>query len=378
MIPFLVDNGVNILAHANNGDSVLHIVLQSLYSNDDALQTVKLLVGYGCDPLEANSRGNTPLHIAVGRGHISTAQYLLTLGAHLPPDLLVILDHGWSRWITAPMIHFLVENGVNVLAHASNGDSVLHIMLQCPDLGFDTADSNDGWQAVRLLISYGCDSLKADPCGNTPLHIAVKQGHISIAQYPLTLGAQLPSDLLVTLHHDQSYWSTAPMIHLLVENGVDVLARASDGDSVLHIALRCSNTDRELLEAVKLLVSYGCDPLEANPHGNTPFHVAVEQDHVSIARYLLTLGAHLPPDLLVSLNCDRPCWGTPPMIHLLVENGVDVLARTSDRCPVLHIALQCSNAVNNVLDVVKLLVGYGCDPLEASSRGETPLHIAAE
>ena len=91
MIRFLVENEVNVLAHASNGDSVLHIVLQCLYNDDMALEVVKLLVGYGCDPLEANPRGKTPLHIAVEQDYTSTAQYLLTLGARLPSDLLATL-----------------------------------------------------------------------------------------------------------------------------------------------------------------------------------------------------------------------------------------------------------------------------------------------
>ena len=373
MLRFLVANGVDVLARASNGDSVLHIALQSLYYDDnEALETVKLLVGYGCDHLKANSRGDTSLHIAVKRGHISVARYLLTLGAPLPPDLLVTLDHGRSHWSTTPMIRFLVDKGVDVFAHASNGDSVLRIALQCFNNDKETLE------AVKALVSHGCDFLEVNSRGNTPLHIAIERGHISAARYLLTLGATLPPDLLVTLNRQWSRWSTAPMIRLLVKNGVNVHAHASNGDSVLHIAFQCFNDDKDTLEAVKILIEYGCDPLEANSRGNTPLHIAVEQGHISAARYLLTLGTPLPPDLLLILNCDRSRWSTTPMIHFLVKNGVNVHAHTSDRDSVLHIALRCINDDEETLEAVKVLVNYGCDPFEANSHGNTPLHIAVE
>ena len=374
MIHSLVENGVNVFAHSSDGDSVLHLVLRCFNDANETLEAMKVLVGYGCDPLEANFHGNTPLHIAVRQGHISAARYLLTLGAPLPPDLLVTLKGYWLGWSTAYMIPFLVENGVDVLARASNGDSVLDIALQ--SVYYD----HESVEIVRTLVGYGCDPLETNSRGNTPLHVAVARGHTSTSRYLLTLGASLPSDLPVTLNRDRSRWSTAPMIHFLVENGVDIFAHSTeDGDSLLHIALQCFYDDeKEALEAVKVLVGYGCDPIEANFHGHTPLRIAVQRGHISAAQYFITLDAPLPPDFLVILNRDWSYWSTAPMIRFLVENGVDVHAYASDGDSVLHIALRCFNPANDVLDAVKLLVGYGCDPLEANSRGEIPLHIAAE
>ncbi|KAI9567859.1 ankyrin repeat-containing domain protein [Boletus coccyginus] len=165
-----------------------------------ALELVKLLVGYGCDPLGANSRGETPLHIAVGQGYISAARYLLTLGAHLPPDLLVTLDRDQSGWSTAPMIRFLVEHRVNVLARACDGDSVLYIALR-----HDRTARNDLLKVVTRLVGYGCDPLEANPRGETPLHIAAERRHISAVQY-------------------------------FIAQGASVLTKASNGNTVLHFA----------------------------------------------------------------------------------------------------------------------------------------------
>ena len=370
MIRFLFKNGVSVLAHSGDGDSVFHVVLESIYDDDKALMAVKLLVSCGCDPLEANIRGDTPLHIAVLQGHISVARYLLNLGAYLPPNLLVTLDRDeWS--CTARMIRFLFKNGVNVLARTSDGDSVLHIVLE------SAYDDGEALTAMKFLISHGCDPLEANLRGITPLHVAVKAGHVSAARYLLTLGAVLPPDLLVTLTGDSSGWSTVSMIHFLYENGVNLSAHASNGDPVLHRMLQCSNDDQSVLEALKLLVGYGCHPLEANSRGDTPLHIAVERGHVTAARHLLTLGACVPPDILLMLNRDQSLWNTAPMIHFLFANQVKFLTHASDGNSVLHIALQCFNDDKSVMEAAKLLVSYGCDPLETNSRGEIPLHFAA-
>ena len=369
MIRFLVENGVNILARASDGDSVLHIVLQSLYDDNEVLETVKLLVGYGCDPLAANSRGNTPLHIALEQGRTSTAQCLLTLGTPLPPDLLVTSNPDRLRWNRVSIIRFLVENGVDVLARASGGDSVLHIMLQSYD--------DEALEAVKFLVGCGCNPLEANSLGSTPLYIAVKRGHISTTRYLLSLGAPLPSDLLVTVKGYRLNRITAPMIHL-VENGVDIRARHNDGDFLLYTVLQSIYDENEALETTKLLVDYGCSHLEADSDGKTPLHIAVERGHISAARYLLTLGAPLPPDILVTLKGYQWVSRTAPMIRFLVENGVNILASASDGDSVLHVVLQSLYDDNEVLETVKLLVGYGCDPLAANSRGNTPLHIALE
>ncbi|KAN0087729.1 Ankyrin repeat-containing domain protein [Tylopilus felleus] len=172
--------------------------------------------------------------------------------------------------------------------------------------------------AVKLLVSCGCDPFVR---GETPLHVAVQHGHISVARHLLNLGAYFPPNLLVTLDRDERS-CTACMIHFLFDNGVNILARTSDGDSVLHIVLESAYDDGEAFTAMKFLVSHGCDPLEANLRGITPLHVAVKEGHVSAARYLLTLGAVLPPDLLVTLTGDSSGWSTVSVIHFLYKESI--------------------------------------------------------
>ncbi|KAF8441582.1 ankyrin repeat-containing domain protein [Boletus edulis BED1] len=384
VIRLLVENGASALAHTGDGDSLLHVILQRLDDESEALDVARVLVGYGCDPLEVDSRGKAPLQIAVERGFTSVVQYLLALGAHPPPDLLVISKCNWQDRSIAPMIRLLVENGANALAHTRDGDSLLHLVLQY------SCNGNRALQATRVLVGYGCDPLEANIHGETPLHVAVKQQYISVAQleHLLTLGAHPSPDFLVTL--GRHWWETvcrvgvftieskAPVVRFLVENGASALAHTGDGDSLLHVVLRSLDDENEALDVARVLVGYSCDPHEADSHGKTPLQIAVERGYTSVVQYLLTLGAHPPPDLLVISECNWQDRSIVPMIRLLVNNQVDALAHASNGDSLLHVVLRSSHNDDKALQAARVLVGYGCDPLDTNSRGETPLHIAAE
>ncbi|KAF8133984.1 ankyrin repeat-containing domain protein, partial [Boletus edulis] len=322
MVRFLVENGVDVLAHADGGDSLLHVALQCANDDDSILEVATLLVSLGCDPLGANSRGNTPLHIAVQHDHISAVRYFLTLGAPLPPDLLVTLDRARSRWSTAAMICFLVENGVDVLAHADDGDSVLHSALRC--LNWDS----DLLEVAKFLISYGCDPLEANSRGETPLHIAAERSRISVAEYLITQGAS-------------------------------VLAKTSNGDTVLHLPTRHVNHylygDGDALVAVKFFVGRGSDPAALNDNGQTPLHNAVDLSRITTIEYLLSLNNPLPLDILfTAIQSDQNSGDYHCIIETLVTSGCDTQTPNAEGDTPLQVAIK-----KGKVDVVKFLLSVG-------------------
>ncbi|KAF8134004.1 ankyrin repeat-containing domain protein [Boletus edulis] len=327
MIRFLAENGVDVLAHTDDGDSLLHVVLQCADVDDSILEVATLLVSLGCDPLCANPRGNTPLHIAVQHNHISAVRYLLTLGAPLPPDLLVTLDRAQSRWSTASMIRFLVENGVDVLAHANDGDSVLHSALRC--LNWDS----DVLKVAKFLIRYGCDPLEANSRGETPLHIAAERSHVSVARYLITQGAS-------------------------------VLTKASNGDTVLHLATRGvypypyddEDADDRTLAAVEFFVGRGSDPTVPNDNGETPLHNAVDLGRVKTIEYLLSLSNNpLPLDILfTAIQSDQNSACCRYIVQTIVTSGCDTQTPNAEGDTPLQVAIKTGK-----VDVVKYLLSVG-------------------
>ncbi|KAF8435390.1 ankyrin repeat-containing domain protein [Boletus edulis BED1] len=336
MVHFLVESGADTLARTSNGDSVLHLVLAA-FDERDALETTKLLVDHHCDPSSPNSRGETPIRIAVCQGHVSVTGYLLSLGVRLPPDLLVTPGL-WRMKNGTRMIRCLVGNGTNALAHINNGDSLLHAMLA-------TFDEHDALETAQFLVAHGFDPLKFNSHGETPIHIAVERGHVSVMGYLLSVGAPLPYDaLFVALHSPRLQGASlrrSKVIHLLVDQGANILARRSNGDSVLHSAITTFPIgDPGVLNFMELVVARGFDLGIANIHGVTPLHSAVRRGDVNIVKRLLSYHAPLPPDILF-------------------------IAMQSDSISSLQ-----------MMGVIENLVTFGCDPLVRNKAGYTPLHVA--
>ena len=382
MVCFLVKNGADVHGCAHTGDSVFHIILRFL-DEDEALEIAKLLVtSYDCDSLRANSSGITPFHIAIEQGHISVAQYLLSLGIPLPPHIpAMLIPWGWL-WVTKQMTQFLLKNGVDVHECTGTGDTLFHIALIL-------FDEDEALEIAKLLVtSHGCNPLRANSFGKTLFDIAIERGHIDVTQYFLSLGIPLPPHILVTFLVEPYYewtWSkakTVEMVCFLVKNGADVHACTATGDTALHIALESFDEDEALKIAKLLVTSYGCDPLRANSSEQTSFHIAIERGHISVVRYLLSLGVHLPPDVLVTGTLDlRDLWRiSKEVVCFLVENGADVHTRTETGDTVLHIALQSFyDDEDGALEIANLLVtSYDCDPLRSNSFGKTSFHIAIE
>ena len=372
MIHFLLENGANVHARTAAGDSLLYVALESFSEDDHCLETVKLLIGHGCDPFEACLSGKTPLHIAVHRDRIPAVQYLLSLGVPLSPDLLFVAVGMRNQQKRASMTHLLLENGANVHACTASGDSLLHVALE------SFSEDDHCLETVELLIGHGCDPRKASFSRKPPLRIAVERGHVRVARYLLSLGVPPPSDLLFVALCLRDQQKIAPMIVCLLENGNNIHTHTGVGDSVLNMALQPISEDVHCLEIVKCLIGHGCNPREASSSGKTPLYIAVELGRVSIAQYLLSLDIPPPSDLLFVALRIRVQQKRAPMIRLLLENGANVHARTAAGDSVLHVALESFSEDSYSLETLKILAGHGCDPLEARPSGETPLHIAVE
>ncbi|KAG6377683.1 ankyrin repeat-containing domain protein [Boletus reticuloceps] len=389
MVACLVEKGANVHAHNAAGDTVLHTALKAPSEEDYVLETAKVLVCHGCDPLQASSSGESPLDIAVKRGLVSVARYLLSLGIPPSPDLLYVasslLDEQAALSMIngrkkAQMIVCLVEGGADVHAYTATGDPVLHTTLQSLD-PFFYDDEKYALEAAELLVSHGCDPLEASSSGETPLHIAVKRGFVSVARYLCSLGSISPSPNLLHIASSlKDERRRASMIVCLVDNGANIHARNVAGDTVLHSALQSLWDENYVLKIAKALVNRGgCDPLaESSSSGETPLRIAVNRGFVSVVRHFLSLGTSPPVDLLHVVSSLRDQWSSASMIVCLIENGANVHTRTTAGDTLLHTTLKAPSKEKYILKIARVLVCHGCDPLEASSCGKTPLHIAVE
>ncbi|KAF8549465.1 ankyrin [Imleria badia] len=250
MIRCLVENGFDVLSRSESGNTLLHIVIDSA-DEDGVLATTKFLLAHGYDPLQANPRNETPIHISIERGHIFLAHFLLSLGVALPSDALFIALYSPRLSEDSPriseMVHFLIDQGANIFARQYNGDSVLHAAV----IAFPDGDP-DVLEVITSLVAGGCDPATSNTHGVTPLHVAVEQGNVKIVKHLISLNAPLPPDILFP---------------------------AIESDSI---------SSSQAMEVIQVLATSGCDTLTRNGAGHTPLYVATIRGLVSVVDYLLS------------------------------------------------------------------------------------------
>ena len=195
-------------------------------------------------------------------------------------------------------------------------------------------------------------------------------------------------------------------IKILIQNGADIQASSSDGSTVLHFASRNSNQevvefllklneisvnatdnfnqtplmdaccDGGRLDNIKMLIQNGADIQASSSNGSTVLHLASELSNQEVVEFLLKLNE-------ISVNATDKRNQTPLIyaclnggrldnIKMLIQNGADIQASSSNGSTVLHFASRNSNQ-----EVVEFLLKLNEISVNATDNSnQTPLMYA--
>lgn len=152
---------------------------------------------------------------------------------------------------------------------------------------------------VAALISAGADANAQDRRGQTALHLAARLGNVALVRTLLASGANVSLKTAAEL----------------------------DGTTVLHEAMQSGS-----VEVTRLLVERGRANVNAkNDKGRTPLHRAVWRADLSLAKYLLDIGAQV--DALDENERTPLHWAAffgathGDLIALLLRHGADMTRR---------------------------------------------------
>lgn len=160
-------------------------------------------------------------------------------------------------------------------------------------------------------------------------------------------------------------------VKLFLEKGADINVKDKNGWTPLHIACKEGN-----LELCRLFITrYAASVLALTYNFGTPLHYlvlsATEEnwvEHQKIIKLLLEEGADInscnaegdTPLLRLCIRKNLPC------VQFLIQNGASVNTQNClTKCTPLHVAIRSGD-----IDLVKLLLDSGCDPLMRCSEGD--------
>ena len=290
----------------------LGLVMSSL-GNDDFfkaartgnLSVLEQMLKSGIDVHLRDSKGNTALVIASGRGQVDVMAMLLSVGASVEDATVGGLFDGKSclMWASSQgrveavrvliqagaqvnrMINKAVFQGKTAIQWASSqGHANVVLVLFAAGADVDSAAASGNFQgktalswacsqgrleAARTLLDAGANVHAADGEGVTPLMWAAgSEGSSSEHQKGMMQAANRGQIL-------------AQVARLLIRHGANIDARDNDGITALMFASYHGHGD-----VVRVLLRAGADSTFRNKAGQTAFHLAVGAMQMDTAEYI--------------------------------------------------------------------------------------------
>ncbi|RYP69418.1 hypothetical protein DL769_005272 [Monosporascus sp. CRB-8-3] len=368
MMEQLLDRGVspNLGPHA-------HILNQAISHHD--VESIRLLLLFGAEVNAADSRGTTPLYLAVEESFLEGVNILLKYGAD--PNLTA--GHGAETPLSAAIVEDKFTIARLLLAY---GGDVSHVMGEGDTLLMTAIKQKRLKRIIDLLLDYGSDANTKNNRGHTPLFEAIQTQRIDVVASLLDHRANpnLPGP-------KHMLWPAAAMpriLELLLARGAD--ARKAPG--VMELA-----TSENNIESVRVLLKAGVDPNAKKDGIYTPLCSSIRDDRADIFDLLLSSGAdpnvpsaeypafkcvthyrtqYLAPLVAAGADLNSPkgiletavqCYNLEALIWLLDSGKVS----PNDKVPKTGATPLTTAIRENRPDLVDLLLSRGADP---NIRGE--------
>uniref|UniRef100_A0A8C1YMT1 Poly [ADP-ribose] polymerase n=1 Tax=Cyprinus carpio TaxID=7962 RepID=A0A8C1YMT1_CYPCA len=399
----LLRKGANV--NEKNKDFLTPLHLAAEKSHNDIIE---VLVKHEAKVNAVDNLGQTALHRAAHCGHLQTCRVLLSVGC----DPLITSLQGFSpSQLANESIQEILQEGAftgnsdtdrQLLEASKSGD--LEVVKKLCTLQNVNCRDVEGRQStplhfaagynrvavVEYLLQHGADVHAKDKGGLVPLHNACSYGHYEVAELLVLHGAVVNvGDLWkFTPLHEAAIKGKYEICKLLLRHGADPTKKNRDGNTPLDL-VKDGDTDIQdllrgdaaLLDAAKkgclARVKKLCTPDNVNCRDtqgrhSTPLHLAAGYNNLEVAEYLLQHGAEVNSQDkggLIPLH-NAASYGHVDVAALLIKYNACVNATDKWAFTPLHEAAQKGRT-----QLCALLLAHGADPTLRNQEGQSPLDL---
>lgn len=377
-VPGLLKQHVDVNTPQPDGATALHWA-----AHWDDLETANLLIRAGANVNAANEYGVTPLSIACNDGSTAMVESLLKAGANpndaLPTGETALMSAARTGRLDA--VKVLLARGADVHAKEElRGQTAL--MWAVAERHEDVA---------RTLIEQGANVRARSNSGFTPLMFAAREGDLNLARLLLAHGAEASETdsggagvLLVATVRGH-----ADLAMLLLERGANP-NEDSAGYTALHWAAGTTESgstyDLHQIESGEWSALAGIPTKEAKlavitallAHGANPnARITKDPPRFGYSQFKRQYLMNATPFYLAAQA------GDVDVMRLLLANGADPLLTSKDNTPPLVVAAGVAQGSgesrvpeNRHLEAVTFLLESGADIHQVNAAGLNALHAA--
>ncbi|XP_058811952.1 uncharacterized protein LOC131676709 isoform X2 [Topomyia yanbarensis] len=337
------------------------------------------------NPLQLPALGGTPHPSAAAAGGKSNRAKKSAPKEHRPSVPTVLpgrlsegctsLMYACQQGLTEEIVKELREKPDTVHRRDRNNRGALHYASSSKDI---VAAASVAMVAPELIESV-------DEDGFTPLHLAVIQGNLQLANLLLANGAEV--NALDNEGHSVVHWATVcgevEALRAVLSAGSDVSVPDINGGSPLHYAAQMCGANYEgktprasaklALDILNTLLVHPDTSVEVeDKDGRQPLLWAASAGSAKAVLALIKAGAHVESadkDGLTALHCAASRGHTECIDTLINLCGAHTDQIDSNGCTALHYAVTLGHA-----DATSLLLKLEADPNRQDRKGRTPAH----
>jgi len=348
-IPIMQLKRLNV--HDKDGNTPLHLAAAAGNTN-----TVHFLLSAGSDLESCNTHGEYPLTLAARYGRNDTVSLLLQSCSAVECEEIM------TSALTAAIVAGQVDTtalllGSGAVVSGGENEKPIHV-----------ASRMGHKEIVTLLLHYGASLTSLTQSGNTALHLASEEGHLSLVMYLV----ELQRDGLYSLNYENEtplHLATEnrrdQLVTYFAENGCNINAASAGGYTCLHVA--CENGHYTTVEC---LLKHGAEVNAMNSADQTPLHIAACQGQTKIVELLFLHNANFSLQdedgitalLAASMN------GHQDTVFFIVQQGGNIEDTDGKGNTIAHFAVE-----NDNLEMLKFLSKQGANLEIKNSDGDTPL-----